>query len=120
MPIVFSGAEEAELLGKFSYLKNINIITEVKSRNTYETAKNLKTIIKVSDGPILLVTNPIHHRRSILSLKKQNFDLIIPNNYKDDIDSSISVFPSVRAIISFNDIIYETLGMIWYYFIKKI
>ena len=120
VPIIFSGAEEAKLLGKFSYLKDINVITDVKSRNTYETAKNLKTIIKASDGPILLVTNPIHHRRSILSLKKQNFDLIIPNNYKDNIDSSISVFPSANGILSFNEIIYETLGIIWYYFTGKI
>ena len=120
VPIIFSGGEEAELLGKFSYLEDINIITDVKSHSTYETAKNLKTIIKVSDGPILLVTNPIHHRRSILSLKKQNFDLIIPNNYKDNIDSSISVFPSANAITSFNDIIYEALGIIWYYFTGKI
>ena len=120
VPVIFSGGKETALLVKFSYLENINIITEVKSSSTYETAKNLKTIIKVSDGPILLVTTPIHHRRAILSLKKQNFDLIIPNNYKDNINSSISVFPSVNAITSFNDIIYETLGIIWYYFTGKI
>ena len=83
-------------------------------------AKNLKKFISVSDGPLLLATNPMHHRRTILVLKAQNFDVLIPDNYLKNIEISYSIIPSVLAIISFNEIIYEFLGIVWYYFTGKI
>ena len=96
-------------------------MTETKSLNTFEMAKNLNKIINISDGPLLLVTKPIHHRRTILVLKKQNFDVLIPDNYLNNIKTSYSVIPSsTRGIGSFNEIIHETLGIVWYYFAGKI
>ena len=83
-------------------------------------AKNLKTIINVSDGPLLLATDPIHHKRTILTLKKQNFDVMIPNNYISDKKTNYSVIPSVHSVNRFNEIIYETLGLCWYFFSGKI
>ena len=93
---------------------------ETKSLNTFEIPKNLKKIINVSDGPLLLATNPLHHRRTILALKKQNFDVLIPDNYLKNKKINYSIIPSISGIISFNDIIYETLGIVWYYFTGKI
>ena len=81
---------------------------------------NLKKIINISDGPLLLATDPIHHRRTILALKKQNFDVLIPDVYLKNKKISYSVIPSIRGIKSFNEIIYESLGIIWYYFTGKI
>ena len=84
-----------------------------------------KKFINISDGPILLVTDPKHHKRTILVLKKQNFDVLIPDNYLKNIVYGIeltdySVIPSTKGIGSFNEIIYESLGIVWYYFTGKI
>ena len=93
---------------------------EVESTNTFEMVKNLKKFINISDGPLLLATDPMHHRRTILVLKKQNFDVLIPDNYIRNIETSYSAIPSIKGIGSFNEIIHESLGIIWYYFTGKI
>ena len=120
IPIIFSGGLDAFLLPKYINLENNFYFTEVSSANTFDMAKNLKKIIKVSDGPLLLTTNPIHHKRTILALKKQNFDVMIPDNYISDKKTNYSVIPSVHSINRFNEIIYETLGIFWYFFSGKI
>jgi uncharacterized SAM-binding protein YcdF (DUF218 family) len=120
IPIIFSGGLDAFLLPKYINLEKNYYLTEVSSTNTFDMAKNLKTIIKVSDGPLLLATDPIHHKRTILTLKKQNFDVYIPNNYISNKKTNYSVIPSVHSINRFNEIIYETLGIIWYFFSGKI
>ena len=123
IPIILAGAgtkkiKEANLISK--YFNYDFYLIEDKSRNTFEIAKNLKKIINISDGPLLLATKPIHHRRTILALKKQNFDVLIPDNYLKNIVTNYSVIPSTKGIGSFNEIIYESLGIFWYYFTGKI
>ena len=100
-------------------------IVDVESTTTFEMAKNLKELIKISDGPILLATDPLHHKRTILTLKKQNFNILIPDNYitydnSRNIKDNYSIIPSVRSIDLFNNIIYEVLGITWYYFTGRI
>lgn len=120
VPLIFSGGQNALFLSKkYSDSEDLNIITEIESISTYSSVKNLKKIINPSDGPILLVTSRLHHKRAILSLKKENFDVIIPNSYKGKI-GSYSILPSFCAIVSFNKVIYETLGIVWYYVTGKI
>jgi uncharacterized SAM-binding protein YcdF (DUF218 family) len=123
IPLILAGGgntkiNEASLISKF-FNYDFYLI-EVESRNTFEMAKNLKKFIKISDGPLLLATNPLHHKRTILALKKQNFDVLIPDTYLKNKKISYSVIPSKRGIIRFNDIIYESLGIAWYYFTGKI
>ena len=60
-------------------------------------AKNLRELIKISDGPLLLATTPLHHRRTILVLKAQNFDVLIPDNYLKNIKTSNSIIPSTSG-----------------------
>ena len=121
IPLIFAGSGDASLSAKYfnDEVRQIFIV-ETKSLNTFEIPINLKKIINVSDGPLLLATNPLHHKRAILVLKKQNFDVLIPDNYLKNINISYSIIPSARAIISFNEIIYEFLGIVWYYFTGKI
>ena len=124
IPLIFAGSGDASLSAKYfnDEVRQIFIV-ETKSLNTFEIPKNLKKIINVSDGPLLLATNPIHHRRTILVLKKQNFDVLIPDNYLKSVYSfktNYSVIPSIKGIGSFNEIIYESLGIVWYYFTGKI
>jgi len=120
IPIIFSGGLDVFLLPKFIKLEKFSYFIEDSSENTFDMAKKLKKIIKVSDGPLLLATEPIHHKRTILTLKKQNFDVLIPDNYISDKKTNYSVIPSVGSINSFNDIIYETLAILWYFFSGKI
>ena len=105
---------------KQNNLNGIEYIKEARSRNTFESAINLKKIIKFTDTPLLLVTSPTHYKRSILSLKKQGLDCKIPNNFDDNILITYSFFPSVSSIVRFNKIIYEITAITWYYFSGKI
>ena len=123
IPIILAGAgikkiKEANLISK--YFNYEFYLIEAESSNTFEMAINLKKIINIHDGPLLLATNPLHNRRTILALKKQNFDVLIPDNYVKNIVASYSVIPSILGIRSFNEIIYESLGIVWYYFTGKI
>ena len=123
IPLILAGGgntkiNEASLISKF-FNYDFYLI-EIESRNTFEMAKNLKKFINISSGPLLLATNPLHHKRTILALKKQNFDVLIPDTYLKNKKISYSVIPSTHGIISFNEIIYESLGIAWYYFTGKI
>ena len=119
IPMVLSGNREAPVISEFFSYYNFYLV-EFQSSNTFEMAKNLKKYISVSEGPLLLATNPIHHRRTILTLKKQNFDVLIPDSYLKNVKASYSIIPSIRGIRRFNDIIYEILGITWYFFTGKI
>jgi len=120
IPLIFSGRYSAELLPEFFNLNGIEYIKEARSINTFESAINLKKIIKFTDTPLLLVTSPTHYKRSILSLKKQGLDCKIPNNFDNNITITYSFFPSVSSIVRFNKIIYEIIAITWYYFSGKI
>ena len=120
IPLIFSGGLDAFLLPKYFVLEQGNFLIETESTSTFKMAKNLKKLINISDGPLLLATDPIHHKRTILTLKKENFDVLIPDNYLKNKKINYSIIPSINGIISFNDIIYETLGIVWYYFTGKI
>ena len=124
IPLILAGGgmkkiKEANLISK--YFNYDFYLIEVESGNTFEMAKNLKKFIKISDGPLLLATTPVHHKRTILTLKKQNFDVLIPDNYVRVLSGiNYSVIPSIEGFTRFNAIIYEFLGIIWYYFTGKI
>ena len=121
IPLIFAGGGDSFLSSTFFADGTRQVyVVEVESTNTFEIAKNLKKIINISDGPLLLATHPIHHRRTILALKKQNFDVLIPDNYQKNIVTNYSVIPSTKGIVNFNEIIYESLGIVWYYFTGKI
>ena len=120
IPLIFSGGLAVDLLPKYFVLEHGSFLTENASESTFEMAKNLKKLINIPDGPLLLATDPIHHKRTILTLKKENFDVLIPDNYLKNKKMNYSIIPSISGIISFNDIIYETLGIVWYYFTGKI
>ena len=123
IPLILAGA------GKIKETKETSIISEffdydfhlieAESKSTFEMAKNLRKLINISDGPLLLATTPLHHRRTILALETQNFEVLIPDNYIKNTFPSNSIIPSTGGVNSFNEIIYEFLGVVWYYFMGK-
>ena len=120
VPLIFSGGLDAELLPDFFDLNGTTYIKEVRSGNTFESAINIKKIVKFSDRPLLLVTNPIHYKRSILLLRHNNFNVRIPNIYNSTFKYNYSIIPTSDSVSRFNNIIYETIAIIWYYFSDKI
>ena len=120
IPLIFSGSGDALLSAKYFNDEARQIYIVDKSSNTFEIANNLKKIINISDGSLLLATKPIHHKRVILVLKKQNFDILIPDNYLRNIKTNYSIIPSINGINRFNNIIYEILAITWYFFTGKI
>ena len=124
VPVIFTGGVEARLLKNFFKLNDVAFIVEDQSINTFNSVENLKEIIYFGngpeDGPLLIVTSPTHYKRSILTFKKQNFDIVIPNDYIDSFKPNYSFFPSFRSISRFNGITYEFFAITWYYFTGKI
>ena len=124
VPVIFTGGVEARLLENFFELNDVAFIVEDRSINTFNSAENLKEIVYFGngpeDGPLLIVTSPLHYKRSILTFKKQNYDIVIPNDYIDSFKPNYSFFPSFRSISRFNGITYEFFAITWYYFTGKI
>ena len=123
VPLIIAGAgntivKEADFLSNF-FDYDFHIV-ENESRNTYEMAKNLKNFIKNTDGPLLLATSPMHNKRTILALESQNFSILIPDDYLRNTKKNYSLIPSFYGISNFNDIIYEALGICWYFITRKI
>jgi len=120
VPIIFSGGEDADKLPNFFELNEENYIKEVESLNTYDTALNLKKIIRSSDELILLVTSPAHYRRAIITLRNNNFIVKIPNNNDYNVEYNYSLIPTLTSISNFNNNVYEIIALIWYYLSRKI
>ncbi len=120
VPIIFSGGEDADKLPNFFKLDKENYIKEVESLNTYDSALNLKKIIKSPNEIILLVTSPNHYRRAIITLKSNNFIVKIPNNKDYNLKYNYSLIPTFSSISNFNNNVYELIALIWYYLSGKI
>tara|TARA_Y100001970_G_C14031028_1_gene748615 strand:- start:50 stop:769 length:720 start_codon:yes stop_codon:yes gene_type:complete len=127
LPMILAGGgnndiKEADLLAQ--YFGYDFYFLETESKNTYQMATQLKSQLDLIDQPVLLATTPIHHLRTFLVLKKQNIDVIIPDEYVMNINFqrkvSYSILPSINGYIEFNNVIYESLGIIWYYLTNKI
>jgi uncharacterized SAM-binding protein YcdF (DUF218 family) len=124
IPIIIAGGgknsvKEANLLA--DYFDYNFYFLETKSKNTFEMAVELKNQINLTDKPLLIATTPIHHLRTFLVLKKQNIEAMVPDEYiKNKRRVSYSILPSIDGYVEFNGLIYEYLGIAWYYLTNKI
>ena len=124
--LVSGGSVNSHNIAESTIVKNIityeNTFYEIESKNSYETAFNLKKAILKNklnqELPVLLVTSALHNLRMALVLKSQGHLIkTYENNYKLNI--SISMFlPDSRAMS--NKVIYEYLAIIKYIFMKFI
>lgn len=123
IPLVISGGlTESEFLSEAAIIKNYlnleNSILEQKSKNTYESARNLKSFCKKQAGPFLLITGHYHRLRSYLTFKSHNCNVfLIPKK----VNFSFSLFyPSSDGIKIFEKVTYEYMGLFYYLITNKI
>lgn len=117
------GEKEADLLKKYLVKNGFDsrlIISENKSRNTYENALYSRKIAnKRKINKILLVTSAFHMPRSVHCFEAQGFEVIaVPTDYYTYETSLIPemVFPSPSALRMTTIAIKEYIGITAYYF----
>jgi len=95
------------------------LIWEVKSRDTYESAKEIKKLIR--NKPFILVTSAYHMPRSRFIFKKLGMDPIpAPADYlgQDKKYSFFDFIPRPLRLWKSDLAFHEYLGVIWYKLIK--
>ncbi len=125
VPMVISGGylnpekiSEANVMK--SHITYKNTIYEINSKNSYETAINLKNVLTANNisayQPLLLVTNSRHNLRMALSLRSQGYKVVSHKN-STSFELKLSLFfPDARA--SNNKVLYEYLA-IFKYILKR-
>jgi uncharacterized SAM-binding protein YcdF (DUF218 family) len=111
--------EVAEALMLMGVPEN-DILTEAESRNTHESAEEVKKILTGQAVPsdCILITSAYHMRRSVACFKKVNWNM---DSFSVDFHSHIRKFhldillvPSVEALQDWHILVKEWTGMIAY------
>ena len=111
------GKNEAEIVGEF--LKELgvlpeNIILEDKSRNTAESAKNIKELL--DKEPLFLVTSAYHLPRSMEVFQKMGTNPVpAPGDFKVERSYNIfDFFPNPENLRKFDLAFHEYFGILFY------
>jgi len=109
--------EEAKEVKEFLTERGIsaeNIILEDKSRNTFESAKNIKEIL--DDEPFFLVTSAYHLPRAIETFQKARTNPIpAPADFKIEKNYDIlDFFPNAENLRNSDIALHEYFGILWY------
>lgn len=92
-----------------------DIVIEHKSRNTIESAKAVRKIIK--GNRIILVTSASHMRRAAAMFRKQGFDVVpAPCGYKSEKKrfSLFSLIPNANDLAVSASALHERISFSWY------
>jgi len=116
-PLGFYPGKEAALtlkLMKDLGIKKEDIILEIESKNTYQSAKNLKKIL--ANDKFLLLTSAYHLPRSMEIFKKQGLK---PIAYPSDFQfqgcwSILDFFPNPKNLKKSNIAFHEYFGILFY------
>lgn len=117
--LVNVGYKEAENLSDVFALMGVpkeDIIIETASRNTAESAKNVKEMVDPNHG-LLLITSAFHMRRSRDSFIKNEIEVdIFPVDYYTDEELTIDsyIIPSYTGLNKWTRFIHEVTGYITY------
>lgn len=123
IPLVISGgATREKALPEAIVIKNYfnleNIVIDQNSKNTYESAVNLSEYCKKLEGPFLIITSHYHRLRSFLSFRSEKCEILFLENEQN---FNYKLFmPSVHGIRHFKNLIYEYLGLAYYFLSNKI
>lgn len=97
-----------------------DIIIENSSRNTYENAVYTAEILKklFPNGRFLLITSSFHMRRSMACFEKTGLKTIIfpvdPRAHSHGYTPENSVFPHAGALLTWDALIHEWMGIVTY------
>lgn len=110
------GTAESVLVSRI--INNNNVFLDTESRNTHESAKNFKSLLRKNNFDInsnyLIITSNIHNLRTALTFKSQGNKIKIYDYlllHKIEIKSFI---PTSRSFLLFNKALYEYFGIIQY------
>ncbi|MBC7189792.1 YdcF family protein [Candidatus Aerophobetes bacterium] len=96
-------------------LKEENIAIEEHSRNTWESARNIKKIVK--DKPFFLVTSAYHMERAIREFEKVGTKPIpAPTDFKikEEKYNFLDLLPDAQNLRNCGLALHEYLGILWY------
>ena len=131
IPIFISGGKtiknidsEAEILAKnfFDNLKNMEIILETKSINSYDTGYYVNRYLKENnlEKNIILFTDVYHFKRMIGVLEKNNITVFfLKNSFVKKEIKYYDFLPHYKNYKQMNEIVYSYFGLINYIFLNK-
>lgn len=121
--LVTTGRREADDIYKALKLMGVDstdMIIENKSRNTFESAVNVKKMIGREPGELLLITSAYHMRRSKACFAKAELQVDV---FSTDFYTHPRVFtpdtlliPKIDALLSWQRMIKEWIGIVAYKF----
>ncbi len=110
--------KEASAMGRVATALGVpvkDLIVENKPRNTLESAREAKNLIK--GNRIILVTSAFHMKRSSAMFRKQGFDVVpAPTAYRSEQRglSPFSFIPSAESLHDSAAALAEYLSLAWY------
>jgi uncharacterized SAM-binding protein YcdF (DUF218 family) len=129
LPLIIIGGNKtielpAESLLVSKFVNNGKLFLETKSKNTYESVKNLDQILLNINlnkkHNYLVITSDIHNLRTALTFKGQGYKIKI-FNYTSFNKVSFSTFiPNAKSFVLLNSYLYEYFGIIKYTFLGYI
>lgn len=119
--LITKGRREADDVFKVMVLMGVpatDLIIENESRNTYESALNLKRLLKDSTEKSLLITSAFHMRRSNACFKKAGLpvDLFTTDFYTHprSFTPETLFIPQIDAVMVWQKLFKEWIGMLAY------
>jgi len=114
---ISSSSRPAEEIAKFIQSFNIskeNILLEEKSKNTYQSAQEIKKII--GDESFILITSAYHLPRSVYIFRKMGLDPIpVPADFRAEGNYNIlDFFPDPQNLRKCNLAFHEYFGLLYY------
>jgi len=115
---ISSSSRPAEEIAKFIQSFNIskeNILLEEKSKNSYQSAKEIKKII--GDESFILITSAYHLPRSVYIFRKMGLDPIpVPADFKAEENYNIlDFFPDPGNLKKCDLAFHEYFGLLYYH-----
>ena len=115
---ISSSSRPAEEIAKFIQSFNVskeNILLEEKSKNSYQSAKEIKKII--GDESFILITSAYHLPRSVYIFRKMGLDPIpVPADFKAEENYNIlDFFPDPGNLKKCDLAFHEYFGLLYYH-----
>jgi len=129
LPLIILGGSKtidlpAESLLVSKFIDNDNSLLETKSKNTYQSVKNLnEVLLKINlnkKNNYLVMTSDIHNLRTALTFKSQGYRIKIFDYPSFNKNGFLNFIPHSKSFAFLNNCLYEYFGVIKYIFLGYI